>query len=518
MTGDSRATAFTPRRLLESNRTHDLAGQFVLTTEPRNVPDGWPARSIGNWTLASHPGLPITELRSRDGSCLGCLIGFPLDASGGVAAGSVVLDEPSAYGISSDRLESSIYRFGGRFVAVVLSNTIRRVYLDPCGSLPAVYCPSRNIVASTPSLVPYDGETPDHDELIASLGLPGRASMCPLGLTPRIGVLQLLPNHYLDLDDGRSVRHWPTRPIPESSNTAEALARVGSHLRRVLRGLLPFRPHLALTAGRDSRMVLACSREISDGLTCFSVRMPDVSARVDCDVAERICRRVGFKHIVVTPGSPASFPVEEWLFRTGFSVGDLRHWKGASALRRIETDRVDVTGHVGELARAHFWASEAPTAMEIRPERLAALCGAPLDRTTSPFIRAWLDELSGLSPDHVLDLFYIEQRMGCWGGILPYGVAEGIKFQVFPLCQREILETILSLPRPYRWEGTFNVDVIRREWPELLEIPFNTPMGLQRVVSRIDRVRVAATRGLTRVARAAGNPRRTFKRVVDRLR
>jgi hypothetical protein len=187
-------------------------------------------------------------------------------------------------------------------------------------------------------------------------------------------------------------------------------------------------------------------------------------------------------------------------------------------MRQMTPQRIELTGHVGELARAYYWGTEDPSAEEVAPARLTAICGFPLNSTTQPRFQEWLDGLSFLEPDRILDFFYLEQRLGCWAGIIPYGLAEDGGFLVFPLCHREIIELMLTLPRSYRWDGSLPIDIIRREWPELLEYPINTPVGIQRAWVAVERAKTRASRNLTRLMKAARNPGWAVRKVIERMR
>jgi hypothetical protein len=506
-----------PRELHAQYHTSDLPGQFMLSTDTVQIPDGWRTYSLGRWILAGHSALPFFEIHAGDGTPIGWLLGYPIDPDGNLITSKVVLDEDATNALTPERFETFLYRFGGRYAAVLLAGVMARVYLDPCGSLSVVYCPSQKLVASTPSLIPYGPDVRDDDALITTLGLPESAEMFPLGLTAKLGVERLLPNHYLDLDEWRSVRNWPPGPIQDIDDVQDAVSRIGTRVRRNIGAMASRSPHLALTAGQDSRMLLACAREFSDVLTCFTT-WSDMTSKVDCDVANRICRRFGLKHVGLRFQDPRLYEVGEWLFRTGFSLGGLPGWRGASAVRKLNPRRVDLSGHIGELARANYWGAEVPSSEEVAPARLTAICGFPPNSTTKPRFQEWLAGLSFLEPDRILDFFYLEQRLGCWAGIIPYGVAEDGQCLVFPLCHREIIALMLALPHRYRWNGALPIDIVRREWPELLEYPINTPLGIQRAWVAVERGKTGASRNLARLMKGACNPGWAVRKVIERMR
>jgi hypothetical protein len=93
----------------------------------------------------------------------------------------------------------------------------------------------------------------------------------------------------------------------------------------------------------------------------------------------------------------------------------------------------------------------------------------------------WLESAPSRNPFLVLDLFYLEQCLGGWGGVFPYAYGQDGRFMVFPFCHRDIISAILSLPLAVRREGSLARLVAEREWPALLRYPFNQAHGLQQI-------------------------------------
>jgi hypothetical protein len=84
---------------------------------------------------------------------------------------------------------------------------MERVYVDCAASLPAVFAPSHERVASTPTLVPCSRGCEDAIDLIRATGLPasrgGLSFALAFGLTSRRGVERLLPNTFSICATGR---------------------------------------------------------------------------------------------------------------------------------------------------------------------------------------------------------------------------------------------------------------------------------------------------------------------------
>ena len=93
--------------------------------------------------------------------------------------------------------------------------------------------------------------------------------------------------------------------------------------------------------------------------------------------------------------------------------------------------------------------------------------------------RLALSVLTSLAIAIILDLTYIEQRLGCWGGPQHYGHPHSSALRLFPFCHRKIFELMLKLPYEYRQKQELTIDIIRQEWPELLSLPFNSFTGIR---------------------------------------
>jgi hypothetical protein len=104
---------------------------------------------------------------------------------------------------------------------------------------------------------------------------------------------------------------------------------------------------------------------------------------------------------------------------------------------------------------------------------------------------AWLE---GLPPGFraraadVLDLAYVEQRLGCWQAPSTY-LFPGRRYVSNPMAEAFAIETMLRLPESYRASGMLQRDMVAYGWPELLAVPFNEPTGWLRLRREAGRAR-----------------------------
>ena len=249
---------------------HELDGQFVLSKISKFIPDKWNIKESTGWILATHPSLPVVNIETAGGSNIGWIIGFPIDLNSRLLSTGVVFNVEMNKNPRDKDIESNLYKLGGRYVAIILVEGISRVYLDPGGSLSVVYALDEPVIASTPSLIELnDGFD---DELIAILSMPDSGLYYPSGLTPRRGLRRLLPNHFLELSSWKSFRHWPVNPeLKVDNNVVEAVKEIVKLIKNNLHAIgKAHLIHMSLTAGRDSRMLLACAGEILDKVVFFT--------------------------------------------------------------------------------------------------------------------------------------------------------------------------------------------------------------------------------------------------------
>jgi hypothetical protein len=107
----------------------------------------------------------------------------------------------------------------------------------------------------------------------------------------------------------------------------------------------------------------------------------------------------------------------------------------------------------------------------------------------------WLESIpEAVRSDYfaLLDLLYIEQRLGCWAAPAMYGAAP-FAFTMTPFNHRAIFTAMMSLPSEYRARQQLAADVVQHAWPEAMSYPFQQYTGLRalgkRVREKLSRIR-----------------------------
>ncbi len=476
-----------PRRLASQFSAADLPGQFVLSRSEDAVPSGWAVRRHRGWILGAHPWLPVTTMRTLDGAEAGWLLGQPITEDAQFIEDVVEL--PFDLNVPPAEIEAWLSRLGGRFLAVWLTPRFERVYLDAGGLLSAVYAREHDLVASTTSLVPYSRGCDDDMDLLRASRMPHGRAVLSFGMTSRRGVQRLHPNHYLDLLNWAPRRHWPAEPLDECIDPDEAIHIVSRVIERHIVAATRRGPlEMALTAGHDSRMILACAREHFDNVNLFTIAIPDRTGRRDVDLATRIARRHGLPHHTLPFLSPSQTDLDAWLWRTGSAVSELRGWRASRTYGgRGDSITPEITGAGGEAARVAYWRDSGSGHYAITPGVLLDCLNQPHSPGIMASARSWMKWYPASTPVQLLDGFYIEQALGVTAGTLAYGDAGYVRNRVYPFVNREALDAMSRLPEAYKLARRFPQDLIRHNWPELLRTPFNRRPGVGNYVDKARR-------------------------------
>ena len=453
----------------------DLPDQLAIATDAAKLPPHWPQLRIGCLWLAHHPRLPLQRLLSPGRGSEVILLGTLIDPQ--ACTLNAIAWTPPDQGLFP-ALERHLHTLAGRYVCLARSGSRLRLYLDATGSLSMLFSAEHGMAASTVALFPDGGAADDNHELIEALDLGRRNGFFPFGLTPRHSIQRLLPNHGLNLETWKMRRLWPTAAITPAAPPEDALEEIASLLRGTVRALIEagHRPYLSLTAGYDSRILLALLREEREALDWFTWDLPDANAAQDVQLARQLATDLGLNHRVIPFAAAAAEEQALWMHRSGLAVGEVRGMSLATTVAAMGPTRYYLPALGSEVGRARFWREGDDASTALSAPGLLRRLRLPQQPSLLAAARRWLRQLEVADSLQVLDLLHLEQRLGCWAGVTAYGDATG-PIRVQPFSNRRIVELLLGLPAAMRREDGVPKALIHRWWPELLTYPING--GLQ---------------------------------------
>jgi hypothetical protein len=497
---------------------HPLAFARQFLIGPRRDPRlaAWPCVELGRGLVLQHHGyLPCA--RRAMGERRLTMVGFMLDAARPAATTDEILGRLLDETGSADELLAAADALSGRWVLIYEDPARSLLLHDAAGFRTVVHtvpgsselwCASQTgLIADQLGLRP-DTAAQDFWETLGR-NIPRHVRAWPGAGTAFAELRALLPNHHLDLRTGEAVRFFP-RAAPAPISLDEGTARIAAHLRGSLAAAQRrYRVHQQITAGLDSRTMLAASREHRATTTYFTCLWPSLepgmtAAHRDIAVPARLLTALGLPHTVHACGANGIDPdfARAYAGSDTFPVAELL--PPADALARVlPADAIVINNNVGELGRCYLHPDGHPDTVS-----LSTLCnmhwtGLHRHPYLVRHLGEWLEGATQASVRHgyrLLDLFHWEMKAGrrVARGLLQLDAAHDT---FSPFACRKLAQHYLAVPELHRRRARnyeLQHAVIRTLWPETLDADIN-PV---RPADRINRV----FRRMRRHARRVGLP------------
>ena len=288
---------------------------------------------------------------------------------------------------------------------------------------------------------------------------------------------KVLPNHYLDLNN-KKVKRIPLYSPKKLSSEDDIIDFVSMMLKGTFTSLANrYKLIQALTAGLDSRILLAAAKEFQDNIQFYVFNHNDHPPyEPDVWVSQTLAQKLKLNY--------ASIKLDE--LRPEF----LNEYKKEHVIPRILTKTthlqyfndhysdpniINVNGNVSGVFKCAY----GYTNTKISLEMLLFFSGHHLSKNL--FVRqeleAWLKDASQYAEEYeipLLDLFYWEQRMGNWGALQPFEKDIAIE-EVSPFNNRSIITSILKVKPSRRASPDYKFfrKLLQNLWPETLSEPIN---------------------------------------------
>lgn len=452
---------------------------FFLSKSDESMPVGYKAGPILDnfgihpWLLAASAG-DKREFVIILGHCVSTQTSDPEDVA------QVLLESLNQ---SEDLMLEKLGEYSGRYVIIFGSARRPKIVADATGMRSVFYADDFSVVASHAALVAtvLDGSS-------APSGMPFRYGF-PGNRTPYSRTRILTPNTLLDIIGKRIRRFWPTSEPPARSVDGvahEILESATCALRNISVGR---KVNMALTAGLDSRMVLAVAKYSRVPVRAYTYGT-EPSTEIDRRMAAELAVQVGISHTSI--GRPSLPPgLFDSLVAANYSdhhrqyVYGLSEWFG-------DPDAIAMTGSLLEIGRAFFAPLKdrgfneptTPQSMvnlhlrRVGPAKRKKIEEYGLDVWRKTAIDAYIgfvrdtNFLATLGLVDPFDMFYWEHRMATWHGTTL--LERDFYADTFiPFNTRRIFEAMLGLDRESRKKGSVFYRMIENVDPSLLDLPIN---------------------------------------------
>ncbi len=472
-------------------RTHDLdfatvfCQQFRLVKKDTHLP-GFGQTRLGAWRLSYGRDLPMAELTFASGAGRVALLGVAVDQDGDVLT-SEVLERKCPTWFDAEQVIAWLNQCAGRFAFVIEKGPMQRLYLDPIGSLGAVYDARDKVIASTLNLAltRQVEENTEYPLTRQSVEADGRFAF---GHTPDLNIKRLIPNHYLDLTQFSQHRFWPLPGDifePDERQQTALVDDIVDRLSQVIGALAQHAnpTYLPLSGGLDSRLLLACSKPALEDITLFS-HAENAMSRKDTRIAKKLAKFVKTPMAIIDPIQDDTYRITDadllqhqskshqiaiGIGIIGEDISQVRH----EVLLAHPPGGLILRGNAADFMKAVLWRRAVKEYAQGQPHdietgiRMMMLSDKSI--VTNEFIQAayaqWYQAFSGVAAERAYDFMFAEQFLSHGLGNLMYGMSNN--FYICPFNDRRMLGAATCLPPDRRLRLDYNLDILDRYAPEL---------------------------------------------------
>jgi hypothetical protein len=294
-------------------------------------------------------------------------------------------------------------------------------------------------------------------------------------------VYHLLPNKYLNCSTAQTVRFWPVSKI-KKQNLEQVVPVISNNLQGIIASANNrFKLLLAVSAGWDSRVLLAASKGVINDCYCFIQKFNNMTnSHSDIDIPSKLSKKLKFTFNI----REAKNYTEEFESALKKSV-DIPQSENKRVLYYDFfsgfKDEVNISGVVGELCRSRFGDKRKATA-----KNLSAIFGRDDSLYAINMAQDWLDEIKSNKVEetgvNIWDLFYWEQFIGNWG-VAGQASSDLAIEEFFPFNCRNIIELSYGLDDLAYENSPLFIALINNMWPEALSEPVNPKSELEKCIT-----------------------------------
>lgn len=418
-----------------------------------------------NWTLAIDDDLAIAPVLGK-GKRIGWLLGVPVDLDDE----AVVTNELhlTGNGRTQTAWDEVKQRCAGSWLFIGLDGDQIELRPDADATIGAVFDPAQRRIASHAFLLAQEDYWQRLDQEARKSNEVEQDGWFTGGLTAHRGIYRLLPNHRLNTRDFEHRRI--AMQLPSYRAEVEPLiAEISEEVRKVVRAL---RAHgktaVCLTGGNETRAILAILREDAPDIDFVTIGYARDSR--DLYLASRLVQIAGLRHRSVPSRRAAKDEIDQWLIGAGHAMA------GTNAQFFPTTRSLDkrflIGGLGGEVGRGFLWPKELPEHGPLDAAYILKRLKQPTTAQNLQTVSAWVERLPDkLDPYQILDLAYLELRMGPWAFAQPR--MSGTVPSIHPLISYNQFARMWSIEPVRRANNELIRQIIEQNWPELLKVPIN---------------------------------------------
>jgi hypothetical protein len=364
----------------------------------------------------------------------------------------------------------------GAFLLITHGRLPHRLYLDPGGSLPIVYSLEDKAAGASAAVLMDEQryfakfDYALHEAMIAREGAGGWISGT---LTAHRGVSRLLPNHYLDLENWQAQRYWPSvYDFKSWLKFDDAVSNIAESLRDFTESVCrEFPMAMTLTAGFDSRLMLASAKNAREACSFFTLTSP--GSEIDVHAARGLAERFRLHHHVIPVQEASEAEKVTWDHAVGDCVVEKNRLTHPT-LRLVGATGI-MTGMYGEIGRCRLYRQDLKeiNSTNIDSQFVVSRLTLPSYPASDENMQEWFSGVASLPNSVILDLAFLELKFGSWA-MGQHPIQNALKLHFFPFSQRDVLQSFMAVEPSEKGTERLFRSCIERLWPELAEVPVNS--------------------------------------------
>jgi hypothetical protein len=465
--------------------------QFILANcHLQELPE-WKTIRIGSFYVKTHPDLETTMAGGERSEFL--LLGFILNHQHPDADNQKLMDEMAENCHNIEMMIEYCRDLCGRYIIIFNFSGKIGILNDLIGSRTVYYYICQNNVwcASQPSTLARlleikEDHSPAIDEYVSrDMFVSGEGRWIGDG-TRYVDVKHLLPNHYLDLGEKKAIRYWPV----SSGETLdfETASRKSADIleNTMLAATNRFQMSMAITAGWDSRIMLAAARKVHSKIYYYIHKFGGMTKQhPDIKVPRKLTRKLGISFHIIECGNYQDDVFDTVLENNVFLLHNITKKVLYKSFYEDFNGKVNASGNISDLCRSFYGISPVQDIKDLLD--LECLSNS---KYAVESLKGWYSETKLCCEAfgyNVRDLFFWEQILGNWGSMFAAELDIAID-EFYPFGTRKLVETMLAIDgtlRPYN-NSNAHRRIIKLLWPELLSEPIN-PVSLETRVNRFIR-------------------------------
>lgn len=439
--------------------------QYLISATPKNLPEMNEIRLSCGAYLYVGTGLVIkdcTDAVGRKYIVLGNV--FCADR-----VGKTVEDDINAF--SGDDVNELIKDWTGRWV-LIAENEIQ---IDACGLMSAFYTQGSDWCISSSLAVISSVIRRQPSYTVSDFGLNWQ--LLPDTLIDGVSAL-LCTQKFVVNDAQLSVCFNPYITDYSHLKTQEKVSRIAEILKNTLTNIAHYSGRdiwIALTAGRDSRLLIAAALAAGVKFSTYTAQHDNISTS-DRKIPAKLARQFGFIHRYIKSSKVSSERINDYLiFSAGNSKGADLEFYARGQFDMIPSNAIVLRGAIFEAART-YGRSIASADMNGFKKGVQSYYQTSLSNPKqSDAFEKWLEyvETNPISYIDLRDRMYVEQRVGGWVAAIEQALDINDWASVQIANCRDLVSLLLSATEQERESVALSMGCIEILYPQLNNYPYN---------------------------------------------